>query len=434
MSSAGATPAERSATFREYAAEARRRDTLDHLAAIESLRDLDSRSYASVCAVLRHDIARPIVLGAGDLAYDEMALTPTIGGVPVTPETISTMRERCELSLQDKSGKPLRFSQQNLEAAILQVARERPYHPVRDYLEALEWDGTERLAHLPDAIGAAATPLNVAMLRKFTISAVARALNPGCKVDTTLILVGPQGSGKSRFFRGLADPWFCDTPMTLGDKDSLLALRAAWILEWAELESVQRATRSATVKAFLSSSEDTIRAPYERVTRRFPRACVIVGTTNDEEFLADPTGGRRYWVVPTPKRIDVIAVVADRDQLWAEAVAAFRAGEPWWLEDEQERALSRVQERHVIRDPWEDEILRYAEAAPDHVTTAGVLDALRVPTAQKTKASAMRVAGVLTRAGYSRRRATLSTGARAWVYVPRRRQKAAVIDLGKAVP
>lgn len=393
-----------------------------------------SKSYASACAVLRDPEARLAVLGEGALEFDEMGLMPTIGRKPVTPELISAMRERCELSLRDTKGRPIQFSLENLQGAVLQVARERSFHPVREYLAGLEWDRTERLAHLADAIGTAATPLNSSMLRKFAISAVARALNPGCKVDTTPILVGAQGIGKSRLFRALAGPYFADTPMTIGDKDSLLVLHAAWIHEWAELESVQRAARSQTVKAFLSSSEDVFRAPYDRTPRRYPRSCVIVGTTNDEEFLTDPTGGRRYWVLSVSKRIDVAAVEADRDQLWAEAVHAFRAGERWWLEDDQERALSKVQERHVIRDPWEDEILRFAEAARDHVSTAGILDALRVPAAQQTRANAMRVAGVLTRAGYSRRRATLSTGARAWVYVPRRRQKAAVIDLRKAAP
>jgi hypothetical protein len=376
-----------------------------------------SKSYASACRVLRDSALRETVLGTGRLEFDETTLMPTIDKRAITPEAISGLREQCELKLRNRKGEPIQFAIENLQAAVLQVAHERPYHPVKDYLSGLAWDGMPRLDLLPEVLGAVVSPLNRAMLRKFMISAVARALNPGCKVDTALILVGPQGLKKSSFFRALAGTWFSDTPMNVGDKDSLLTLRAAWIIEWAELESMQRAARMQTVKAFLSSSEDLFRAPYERTTRRYPRSCVIVGSTNDEQFLTDPTGGRRYWVVPVSRRVDVTAVEADRDQLWSEAVHAYRAGELWYLTDAEEGGLRRAQQRHEVEEPWEDEILRFAGAHPEGVTTAGVLDTLRVPAAQQTKATTMRVAAVLTRAGFQRRRATINAGTRAWVYL-----------------
>ncbi len=379
---------------------------------------LESRSYASACHVLRDPKLRARVLGPGELEFNEMEIRPTLDRRPVPPEMISRCRERCECELKDSRKHRLKLALADLELALLQVAREQPYHPVRDYLEGLVWNGQERLSLLPGMLGAPASPLVTAMLREFMISAVARALAPGCKVDTALILVGRQGAYKSGFFRALAGSWFSDTPMTIGDKDSLLVLCSAWIHEWAELESVQRAARSASVKAFLSSSEDLVRAPYERAPRRYPRACVIVGSTNDEQFLTDPTGGRRYWVVPVSQQIDLAAITTDRDQLWAEAVHAYRAGEPWWLSASDERALRLAQKKHEVEDPWAEDILRFAAAQPDGVTTARVLNEIRVLPAQQTKASAMRVAAVLTAAGYRRTRGRVSGvgGRRPWVY------------------
>lgn len=380
----------------------------------DDLRGL-SRSYASACRVLR-STHRAAVLGPGELEFDEMGLTPTIAREPITPEMLSRAREQCELTLSASNNAPIQFSIENLQAALLQVAHEKPFHPVRECLRARRWDGVPRLADLVAAVGADHTALNASMLRKFMISAAARALRPGCKVDTTLILVGAQGAGKSRFFRALAGPWFSDTPMTIGDKDSLLVLHSAWIHEWSELESVQRAARNATVKAFLSSSEDLIRAPYDRATRRYLRSCVIVGTTNDEAFLTDPTGGRRYWVVPVKRRIDVAWVEAQRDRLWSEAVAAFDAGEPWHLSPAEERSLRRVQRRHEVADPWEPIVLSFAEANPSGVTTRGALEHLGVPAKEWDRRHATRIGSILTRAGFRKRRATLSTGEREWTY------------------
>lgn len=375
-----------------------------------------TKSYASACRVLRDPEVRALVLGEGDLEFNQMDLLPTIAREPITDEVLSRLRERCELVLRgSKRGEAIKFSAADLRDAVSQVARERPFHPVQEYLQSQQWDGTPRIEMLPTVIGAADSALNAAMLKKFMISAVARALSPGCKVDAALVLVGAQGIGKSRFLQVLAHPWFSDTPMTIGDKDALLAVHASWIHEWAELESTQRAARAETVKAFLSSSEDVFRAPYDRAPKRHQRACVFAGSTNSEQFLADPTGARRFWILPIVGRVDVDAVVADKDQLWAEAVHLFRQGVPWHLTGDEEESLRRAQRRHELQDPWEAAILSLAEAQGE-VTTEGVLVHLDVKPAQQTRAMAMRIGAVLARAGYNRRRARLSTGGRAYVY------------------
>lgn len=373
-------------------------------APVTSLSDapLKSGSYASVVHILRDDSLRAELLGSGELAFNEMDLAPALDGQPLTPERLSSFRERCERL------KGLRFSNEDIHQAVLQVAHERPFHPVRSYLLGLEWDGEARLQDLATLISAECTPLNRAMLRKFMISAVARAIKPGCKVDTVLILVGAQGIGKSTFFRVLGGPFFSDTAITPGDKDSLLALHSAWIFEWAELESYQRARSATSVKAFISSGEDLFRPPYARATGRFPRSCIIVGSTNDDTFLTDPTGGRRYWVLRAG-RVDVETVQAERDQLWAEAVNRFLEGEAWHLTPEEEAQLREVQVEHEVEDSWESSVLDFASARPAGVTTKEILENLGKPVAMQTRADTMRVGAVLTRAGFTKLRCSVGT-------------------------
>jgi hypothetical protein len=388
-----------------------------------------SKSYANACWVLRDAASRELVMGSGALEFNVQSLVPSLDRKPITDEMISATRERCENVLRNHRGRPIEFSRDTLEQAVGQVARERPYHPVRNYLLGLQWDGVERLDHMTtDVLNIDDAPLPRTMLRKWMLSAVARALRPGCKVDTVLILVGPQGAGKSRFFSTIAGPGrFADSIMDLSSKDAYLVLRSAWIFEWGELESMQRARASATVKAFLSSCSDNFRAPYARTNEDHPRACVIVGSTNDQRFLTDPTGGRRYWTVETPNPIDISALIETRDQLWAEAVVAFHADEKWWLTQDEERALSEVQEKHAVVDVWEDAILSCAEAqaALGHDVTVAVLLklALDKPMATWSAVDMSRVASILTRSGWTLHRPRRPDGTRPSIWIKREGSK-----------
>jgi putative DNA primase/helicase len=291
--------------------------------------------------------------------------------------------------------------------ALDQVASEHRYNPVAEYLRSLSWDGTERISAVAeDILGIGPDELTQAMLRKWFISAVARPLNPGCKVDTVLILQGPQGVLKSTFFSTLAGAWFSDSPVDIQNKDALMLLRRVWILEWAELDAMQRARDAAAVKAFVSSRVDSFRLPFGRRIVDAPRHCVIVGSTNDEDILGDSTGNRRYWIVQVHDRLDIPKLAAWRDQLWAEAVSLYRAGEAWWLAPEQERALARAQERFEKRDPWEEAIAdwlaRRATLAP--LTTTEILDkALHKPEGSWTSGDARRAAALLRRLGWEAR-------------------------------
>jgi putative DNA primase/helicase len=306
--------------------------------------------------------------------------------------------------------------------AVHSVAHERRFHPVLEYLEGLEWDGEERLSNwLTAYLGVPHSPLADAFGRKFLISAVARVYRPGCKVDHALILEGPQGILKSSALRALVgDDWFTDQIADLGTKDSCQDLRGKWLVELSELSAIRQG-EVEKVKAFFSRQFDHYRPSYGRRSGDVPRQTVFVGTTNDSEYLSDPTGGRRFWPVTCTKP-DPDAIACDRDQLWAEAVAAYHAGEQWWLEDDELREAARQeQELRRVEDPWESIIADWLDkpsARPDEtgtrapltlvngeVTMARILDhAIVKPAERQTKSDQMRVGKILTLLGWKKRK------------------------------
>ena len=209
---------------------------------------------------------------------------------------------------------------------IQTVARENPFHPVRDYLNALNWDGTPRLdIWLPTYLGVEDSQYVRAIGSRFLISAVARVFNPGCQVDHMLILEGPQGILKSSALQVLAGSWFTDRISRLGGKDSSMEVAGVWLIEMSELDALTKATNSA-IKSFVTRRHDRFRPPYGKHVVDQPRQCVFTGSINPTGgYLKDPTGARRFWPV-TCGVIDLEALVRDRDQLWAEAVVRFQGG------------------------------------------------------------------------------------------------------------
>ncbi len=258
---------------------------------------------------------------------------------------------------------------------------------------------------LEEILGAKPTEVSQAIIRAWFISAVARAMEPGCKVDHVLILVGPQNLGKSSFFVELAGEWFSDSVIDIQNRDSYLLMRRIWILEWSELEAMQRARHQDAVKAFITSSVDVYRAPYARATEAVPRTSIIVGTTNSDAFLADTTGNRRYWPIRCGKLIDLPKLRAWRDQLWAEAMVAYNKEEKWWLAPNLEAQLTGDQEEFQQEDPWTEPILRSAGEClePGTLTTAYLLkQGLDKPKGQWTRVDEMRVAAIMRRAGWEK--------------------------------
>lgn len=306
--------------------------------------------------------------------------------------------------------------------AILKISKSNEYDPVIEYFDSLKYDGLELIDKwLINFAGAMDTRYTRTVSRKFLISAVARAYKPGCKVDTMLILQGDQGLGKSMLFRTLAsDEWFTDHIDKLGSKDARLQLQGPLIIELAELDAIARRDVS-TINSFLTAQFDMFRLPYGRITEKFPRSCVFVGTTNPDQFLKDDTGGRRFWPVSV-KRIDLKQLKVFRDQLWAEAVHAYKQGECWWLDDlEVENDAKIEQALYRQRDPWEIEVYNYLKTSREiinkgWITTEDLLEyAVRVPIEKRTKYDAIRVGTILKLCGWERSRSRVE-GQRVYKY------------------
>ena len=223
-------------------------------------------------------------------------------------------------------------SRQKIIDALTLVFEENSYNPVKDYIEAATWDGKPRVETLLiDYLGAADTLYTRTVTRKALVAAIARVYNPGCKFDYMLTLVGKQGIGKSLIIKRLAGEWFSDTLTDIRGKESYEALDGVWIMEMGELAALKRGEREA-IKGYISKTEDTYRKAYARNTTISKRQCIFIGTTNDEEFLDDPTGNRRFWVVDTDfdRRTKTVWEDLTQDevhQVWAEALEIYRSGD-----------------------------------------------------------------------------------------------------------
>lgn len=247
---------------------------------------------------------------------------------------------------------------------VAAVAQESPYHPLREYLNSLTWDESWRLeGWLAKYLGATGDPRYLAAVgRRWLISAVARIMQPGCQVDHVLVLEGAQGLRKTEAARVLAvrPDWFVGELGTIGTKDALQQLVGRWIIEIAELKAIKSSEIEA-VKSYLTQRHDTFRPPYGRRTAQFPRQCVFIGTTNETDYLRDRTGNRRYWPVKCA-RIDLAALERDRDQLWAEAVREYRAGEQWHLTEEESALATGQQSERVQITQTEEDVVTYLAA------------------------------------------------------------------------
>lgn len=224
-------------------------------------------------------------------------------------------------------------------------------HPIREYLCSLEWDGTKRLDSLfIDFLGAEDTPLVRQQTRIQFTAAVARIMNPGCKYDYMLVLVGEEGIGKSSILRKLSEPWYNDSISTMEGKEGMENLRKAWVIEVGELMGIKR-SEVESIKAYLSRQVDTYRPSYGRHIEEHPRQCVFFGTTNEKNFLKGQEGNRRFWIVETGKALPKMDLFEEltpsfRDQIWAEAMACYENNEPLFLQRDLEMEARKQQEMY----------------------------------------------------------------------------------------
>ncbi len=315
-------------------------------------------------------------------------------------------------------------SEQIMAAALLLVGKRNGYHPVRQYLSKLRWDGIPRIHDVAYELLGVPRSHRLAgrYLWCFLGGAVSRALRPGCQHHTVLTLVGEQGAGKSTFFRVLGGPFFNESKIDVGEKDGALKTHAAWIHELPEVEQVTLFREASAVKSFITQATDTLRAPYERVTSTRPRCSIFGATTNQEDFLRDESGsGSRRWHPLHVGVIDGERLAAIRDQLWAEALARVLAGEPTHLTRDEEREREEISAQHYQVDPWDAAISRWIDRAPEvqklpglgrfFVSTRDLLvEALRFPVQHCGVGESRRIGGLMRRRGWLPRKARVQVG------------------------
>ena len=257
-----------------------------------------------------------------------------------------------------------------------QIAHERITDDVRDYLEGLEWDEIPRVETLlVRYLKADDTPYTRAVTRKALAAAVARTMNPGCKFDSVLTLIGAQGIAKSMFVDILGGKWYNDSIQTFVGKEAQEQLRGSWLVEIPEVDRFSTKFDSAIVKQFITRRDDIFRESYGHRTASHPRRCIFIATTNNPEFLVDATGNRRWWVVKCnatskDRGVNMKELREDRDQVWAEAVALWRAGESLELDGALADAATQLQEDAQSGDPWRGMIAEWLEQkVPDDWST-----------------------------------------------------------------
>jgi hypothetical protein len=295
--------------------------------------------------------------------------------------------------------------------AIHQVGEKHSYHPVNEYLERV------RTSTQPDfnVLENVATyflgnsdPLANKMVMKKLVAAVARVKQPGCKDDTLLVLQGAQGAKKSTFLKVLAGAdWFCDDIRDLDNKDELAKLSRNWMLELAEVDYLMGRKEVESFKRFLSTTTDTYRPPYGRANIRIDRTCAFFATTNKSEFLTDPTGDRRYWVVEVMGKIDCEQTAAYRDIIWATALAAYERGDTWWLDEADDSTRASDNFKYRDSDPWLDEIMgsgsdlpTIAHSTGEYIKVSQIFDRLNLSSIQRDRKSSNRVVKVLMELGF----------------------------------
>lgn len=307
---------------------------------------------------------------------------------------------------------------------VSHAANANKFHPVRQFLLSLApWDGIPRLdCYLADVTDSENTEFLKRAGRWFIIAMVARIFKPGIKFDYMLVLEGKQGQGKSSFFRILADPWFSETPFDIGTNEGNMAIQGVWLQEMAEMGMFSRSEDTA-FKSFLAIVKDKFRRPYDRRPVEAPRVCLFGGTTNLDQYLKDQTGNRRIWPVRCAE-VNTAFLKEIREQLFAEAIVAFNAGERFWPTPEEERLyFEPEQATRLSVDAWEELILGFvndpSEKLRNFYTALDLLiNACKVEKSKIDEANRMtsRVGRIMQKIGWERVREP-SGQFRRWGYV-----------------
>ena len=286
---------------------------------------------------------------------------------------------------------------ERVHEAVQTVAQGQPRNVLKTWLESLQWDSIPRLREaLVRGFGAAENEYTQAVSECWFTSLAARALRPGCKVDTMPVFEGGQGIGKSTALAILGGDWFGEMHEDFRSKDFVLSLKSKWLIEVAEMHAFGK-TDVDRLKGILSTRIDRIRRPYGRTTEEHPRQSVFAGTTNRDDWQQDDTGARRFWPIRCGT-IDLDWLRDNRDQLFAEAVARYQAGEDWWSVPIAQAAAEA--DRRRIEDPWGAVISAWLTPGREYSNTQILEGALGVDKKDFTDRNAKRVARVMRLLGW----------------------------------
>lgn len=383
--------------------------TLDDGGAV-SLRDVLTHTKEGGIKKTPGNLAKILRMDArwgSNLALNEMTQAVMFQGKDTNDSFIDWAQEQIE----DHHG--VAFGREEVAAKLMAQAIGITIHPVREWLRSLRWDGTERIHRIGGEVLLAESALSTHYLRCTMVGACRRVLRPGTKLDTLPVLVGPQGLGKSTFWRTLiGDQWFGDSPLDVESKDGFMVMHRKWCTELAELDHTTGTKAIERVKSFLSSSEDVYRPPYGRTAQAFRRSGFLVGTTNQESFLFDPTGSRRFWPINCTS-IDLDRLKEWREQLWAEAMDLESKDVPHWLDRAREGMRAADAARFEAEDPWEELIheavdainiaaIGKQQARPTSYSLSALLTHMGIPAAQHTNAAGQRLGKILRKKGWAR--------------------------------
>lgn len=355
-------------------------------------------------------------------AYNEWTMQAEMAGAPVDDDTIREI----SFWLQGRTGQE--WTKEKIWDAVIMLAKAAPYNPLVKYLtEEIQWAGEDAIKKLVDILQPN-DPLAYTYMKRWLISAVRRAINPGEKADAMLILVGMQGIGKSRFARAICPlaekGYFLEDFNAKITREEKMKIRGVWIAEMSELKGMREANLTA-LKSFLSAREDAYRVPWGRVPLVVPRRCVFIGTTNETAFLRDETGERRFMVIESQTPLGLswpeAEIAALRDQVWAQAVALVAAGEQSWLTKEEAELQRENNKFYEEEDPWTDRILamvgdkKEIQRPLDLLLMAFDFDGIKVKDVGKAEQN--RVCAILKKNGWENVRRTLDNGKRIRVWI-----------------
>ena len=262
------------------------------------------------------------------------------------------------------------YTAKTIQNAFTEVVHLSTFHPIKTYIESHLWDGAKRAEQVfINYLGALDDHYTRQVTRKMLLAAVKRLYAPGCKFDEMLVLIGPQGAGKSSLLAKLGREWFSDSLRTFENKEAGEHLQSGWVFEIGELSAMKR-SEVEEVKAFLSKTEDRYRVAYDRQVSEFPRKCVFFGTTNTRDFLRDASGNRRFWPVevhPETAKFSHWEHLTDElvGQIWAEVLCWFKAGESLELDGEARMEATKQQSLHMESDPREGLIQEWLDTPID---------------------------------------------------------------------